>query len=179
MRPVNLAALIGAALFVWMLTFGDTSVSPVFVDDPQRQITADTEIQANPIRAKDLLDGELLDPLVPALAGKAVAASSTAVTSSNEQITNRAVINVGDYIDPDELPPSVGEQINIGSYIDPEELPEYSGREVNAGSFIDPEELPEGSGVRINYGVYMDPEAPRVAPSEGANVGPALLGPIP
>ena len=179
MRPVTLAALIGAAFFVWMRTYGDTNVSPVFVDDPQQQITANTEVQANPIRSNDRLDGELLDPVTPALEGKAAAASSTAVMSSNDQITNRAVINVGDYIDPDELPPSVGERINIGSYIDPEELPEYPAREVNVGSFIDPEELPEGSDVRINYGVYMDPEAPRVAPSEGANVGPALPGPTP
>lgn len=179
MRPVTLAALIGAALFVWMLTYGDTNVSPVFVDDPQQQITADTEIQANPIRSNDRLEGELLDPVAPALEGKAVESSSAAVTLSNDQLTNRAVVNVGDYIDPEELPPSVGEKINIGSYIDPEELPEYSAREVNVGSFIDPEELPEGSDVRINYGVYMDPEAPRVAPSEGANVGPALPGPTP
>ena len=57
---------------------------------------------------------------------------------------NRLFSNVGDYIDPDDVPATTGERVNIGDYIDPDELPEYANAEVNIGAYIDPEELPEG-----------------------------------
>lgn len=95
------------------------------------------------------------------------------------QVLSPAPINVGVYIDPEEVPFSAGAGVNIGTYIDPEALPEYSAREVNVGSFIDPESLPQGSAVRVNYGVYLDPDAPRVEAIGNVNIGPALTDPTP
>ena len=108
-----------------------------------------------------------------------VVAVSTLIVSddlSEETVNESAVesfapVNVGDFIDPEDVPPSSGERINVGRFIDPDEVPVIIGKAVNVGQFIDPEQTPDGGGERINVGVFKDPEAPSFSLSGPKNVG--------
>ena len=79
--------------------------------------------------------------------------------------------NVGNFIDPDEVPMTLGRRKNVGQYIDPEEVPLVLGTPINIGGYIDPEELPRTETVAVTVGEFMDPDLP-----QGINLGPRNVG---
>ena len=177
MRAVIITALIVAPIVAAVLMDGDSAVSPAMVDDPHRNVSAAVQHKEPSLRSFKLPDVQIIQSAGPEAIDGAVDAGTTAVTELTDLMPNRLFNNVGDYIDPDEVPATTGERVNIGDYIDPDELPEYANGEVNIGAYIDPEELPEGSDVSVNFGEYMDPEASIITTSQGVNVGPFLPPP--
>ena len=176
-RPVIIAALIVAPVVATILTNGDSAESPAIVDDPQRKLLAAVEHKEPSLRSSNLPDVQIIQSAGPEAIDRAVEAGSTVVAEVTDLMPNRLFSNVGDYIDPDDVPATTGERVNIGDYIDPDELPEYANAEVNIGAYIDPEELPEGPDVNVNFGEYMDPEVLTTTPSQGVNVGSFLPPP--
>jgi len=87
------------------------------------------------------------------------------------QNTRPARRNVGNFIDPDDVPMTLGRRKNVGEYIDPEEVPLVRGTPINIGGYIDPEELPRTEALIVNVGEYMDPDMP-----QGASLGPRNVG---
>ena len=177
MRPVIIALLIFAPIVAAVLTNGDSAASPAIVDDPQRNVFAAVEHKEPSLRSSTLPYVQIIQSAGSEAIGRAVESDTIAVTEVTDLMPNRFFSNVGDYIDPDEVPATTGERVNIGDYIDPDELPEYANAEVNIGSYIDPEELPEGEDVSVNFGEYMDPEVLITTPSQGVNVGSFLPPP--
>lgn len=144
---------------------GALAPSPMMVkDDGDRGVTPETTVSQNVER------GQLSSEVV--VASKLIVSHDLVEEPVHKRAPERALpLNVGDFIDPEDLPLSSGEGINVGQFIDPEAVPVMIGEAVNVGQFIDPEQIPDSRGESINVGVFKDPEAPSVSLTGPKNVG--------
>ena len=102
-----------------------------------------------------------------------------AMSDVEPQPTDETVINIGEYMDPDDpstWPQSANQEvINIGEYMDPDDPSTWpvdeSSEVVSIGVYMDPDDPStwpvEQSSEIVNIGEPLDPERPETWPNEG------------